>query len=87
MDPVESAKLAGLRYVSDSQAGITRRRTGRWFSYRGLDGERVGLGAVHGPHVDELRHPRIGLRDEHRLGNHVQGESESVLAHTVRGAL
>jgi DNA topoisomerase-1 len=42
MDPVESAKLAGLRYVSDSQAGITRRRTGRGFSYRGLDGERVG---------------------------------------------
>jgi DNA topoisomerase-1 len=27
-DPVESAKAAGLRYVSDHSPGITRRRTG-----------------------------------------------------------
>lgn len=33
-DPYESAKIAGLRYVSDRQPGIARRRAGTGFSYR-----------------------------------------------------
>lgn len=32
-DPVESARAAGLRYVSDDQPGIRRRKRGRGFSY------------------------------------------------------
>jgi DNA topoisomerase-1 len=40
-DPVESAKAAGLRYVSDADPGIGRKRVGRGFSYVGLDGKSV----------------------------------------------
>lgn len=40
-DPVESAKCAGLRYVSDSRPGITRRRAGKGFRYLGPDGKPV----------------------------------------------
>ena len=41
-DPVESAEEAGLRYVSDAAPGIRRRRTGRGFTYIGVDGRRIG---------------------------------------------
>jgi len=47
-DPVESAKIAGLRYITDSSPGIRRKRTGKGFSYVGLDGK-----PIHAP--DELR--------------------------------
>jgi len=40
-DPVESAKAAGLRYVSDESPGIQRRPSGRGFVYTGPDGRRV----------------------------------------------
>jgi DNA topoisomerase-1 len=40
-DPLESARIAGLRYVSDEQPGIRRRRIGRGFAYVGPDGRRV----------------------------------------------
>ena len=40
-DPRESAKGAGLRYVSDTQPGITRKRAGRGFSYADPDGKVV----------------------------------------------
>lgn len=40
-DPVESAKAAGLRYVSDAKPGIRRRRVGTGFSYIGLDNKPV----------------------------------------------
>ncbi len=36
-DPAQSAKEAGLRYVSDDRPGITRRKSGRGFSYRDTD--------------------------------------------------
>ncbi len=39
-DPVDSAKAAGLTYVSDERPGIRRRRAGRAFVYRD-DGSRV----------------------------------------------
>src|SRR3954447_18400112 len=32
-DPIESAQQAGLRYVSDAQPGIRRKRSGRGFTY------------------------------------------------------
>jgi len=41
IDPVESAEQAGLRYVSDSQLGIRRKRSGRGFSYAMPDGSPV----------------------------------------------
>jgi DNA topoisomerase-1 len=37
-DPAEAARAAGLRYVSDATPGVTRRRAGEAFSYRGPDG-------------------------------------------------
>jgi DNA topoisomerase-1 len=39
--PVDSARLAGLRYVSDQGPGISRRRAGRGFVYTDPGGERV----------------------------------------------
>ena len=41
MDPVQSAKDAGLRYVSDEAPGIARRRKGSSFAYVGPDGRAV----------------------------------------------
>jgi DNA topoisomerase-1 len=40
-DPVESAQAAGLRYVSDIQPGIRRKRSGKGFSYIGTDGKPI----------------------------------------------
>ncbi|MBB6143156.1 DNA topoisomerase-1 [Silvibacterium bohemicum] len=40
-DPVQSAKDAGLRYVSDLQPGIVRKRHGKGFRYVGPDGKPV----------------------------------------------
>ena len=40
-DPVESAREAGLRYVSDTSPGIMRRREGRGFRYVDADGKPV----------------------------------------------
>ena len=40
-DPTESAKAAGLRYVSDTQPGIYRKRQGRGFRYVDPDGKPV----------------------------------------------
>ncbi len=40
-DPVQSAKLAGLRYVNDLGPGIRRKRAGKHFSYTGLDGRPI----------------------------------------------
>jgi DNA topoisomerase-1 len=41
LDPVASAKSAGLRYVMDQRPGITRARAGKGFSYAFPDGTRV----------------------------------------------
>lgn len=40
-DPVESSRLAGLRYVTDTQPGITRKRWGKSFRYFNPDGSQV----------------------------------------------
>lgn len=40
-DPREAARAAGLRYVSDSDAGITRLGRGRGFTYRDARGRTV----------------------------------------------
>ena len=40
-DPAQSAKDAGLRYVSDSKPGITRRRSGKSFRYLDAEGKPV----------------------------------------------
>ncbi len=40
-DPVESAKAAGLRYVTDTRPGITRKKTGKGFRYVDPDGKPV----------------------------------------------
>ncbi|MDQ2965234.1 MAG: hypothetical protein M3R57_05250 [Chloroflexota bacterium] len=40
-DPREAARGAGLRYASDAQAGIDRRRAGRGFTYIDSDGTTV----------------------------------------------
>jgi DNA topoisomerase-1 len=38
---VDSAKAAGLRYVSDAMPGIRRRKNGRGFAYLGTDGHPI----------------------------------------------
>jgi DNA topoisomerase I len=40
-DPVESAKSAGLRYVSDAKPGITRKRWRKGFRYLDAEGAQV----------------------------------------------
>jgi DNA topoisomerase-1 len=40
-DPVESAQVAGLRYVSDTMPGIRRKKAGTGFSYVGPDGKAI----------------------------------------------
>jgi DNA topoisomerase I len=40
-DPVESAQAAGLRYVSDMQPGIRRKKSGKGFAYVGTDGKTI----------------------------------------------
>ena len=41
VDPVASARAAGLRYVTDTGPGIRRKRAGKAFSYTGLDGKPI----------------------------------------------
>src|SRR6266487_3818564 len=41
LDPVIVAKAAGLRYVSDANPGIRRKRAGKNFRYTGLDGKPI----------------------------------------------
>src|SRR5438034_1499161 len=41
LEHIDSAKAAGLRYVSDSMPGIKRLRHGRGFSYVGTDGQVI----------------------------------------------
>ncbi|HEX2089991.1 MAG TPA: DNA topoisomerase IB [Actinomycetota bacterium] len=41
LEPLESARAAGLRYVSDLSPGIVRRRVGRGFTYIDPNGRRV----------------------------------------------
>ena len=41
IESIEDAEAAGLRYVNDDEAGITRRRAGRGWSYRAPDGSAV----------------------------------------------
>jgi len=45
-DPVESAKAAGLRYVTDAKPGIRRKRQGKGFRYVNPDGS-----PMHDPEV------------------------------------
>jgi DNA topoisomerase-1 len=45
LHPATAARAAGLRYVSDAEPGITRRRAGRAFSYRSPDGSLLEDGA------------------------------------------
>ncbi|NYZ63447.1 DNA topoisomerase IB [Luteimonas deserti] len=40
-DPVQVARLAGLRWVSDAEPGLRRVRAGKHFSYRDADGRVV----------------------------------------------
>ncbi len=37
----QAARAAGLRYVDDTQPGISRRRAGKGFSYRDADGHAI----------------------------------------------
>jgi DNA topoisomerase-1 len=41
VDPVESAKAAGLRYVSDDRPGIRRKKRGKGFTYLDPQGQAV----------------------------------------------
>jgi DNA topoisomerase I len=46
IEPEEAADLAGLRYVTDAQPGLVRRRRGKGFSYHRSDGSTVRDRAV-----------------------------------------
>jgi len=41
VDPRDAAETAGLRYVSDEEPGIRRKKSGKGFPYLGPDGEKV----------------------------------------------
>jgi DNA topoisomerase I len=40
-DPEASAEEAGLRYVTDEEPGVTRRRAGRGWTFHGVEGRRI----------------------------------------------
>src|SRR5687768_6092633 len=40
-DPIDSAEAAGLRYVSDTQPGIRRKKSGKGFAYVGTTGKTI----------------------------------------------
>ncbi|ULP28442.1 MULTISPECIES: DNA topoisomerase IB [Leptolyngbya] len=40
-DPIESAEVVGLKYVTDEMPGITRKRSGKSFAYFDLNGDRI----------------------------------------------
>jgi DNA topoisomerase I len=44
IDAKDAARAVGLRYVSDSQPGIRRKRAGTGFSYCRPDGTKVSIG-------------------------------------------
>jgi DNA topoisomerase-1 len=44
--PKEAAESAGLRYVSDARPGISRRKSGKGFTYTRADGSKVSEAAV-----------------------------------------
>ena len=48
-DPIESAKEAGLRYVSDERPGIKRKPAGKGFSYIDPDGKLVYNSSANSP--------------------------------------
>src|SRR3989440_11708757 len=41
VDPIESARAAGLRYVSDLSSGIRRKRAGKGFTYSNGEGRDI----------------------------------------------
>lgn len=41
VDPRDAAETAGLRYVSDEEPGIRRRKAGKGFTYVGTDGKKI----------------------------------------------
>jgi DNA topoisomerase-1 len=41
VDPRDAAETAGLRYVSDEEPGIRRKKSGKGFAYAGPDGKKV----------------------------------------------
>jgi DNA topoisomerase-1 len=41
VDPEDAARSAGLRYVTDQQAGIGRKKSGKGFTYLNPDGSRL----------------------------------------------
>lgn len=55
-DARASAEAAGLRYVSDSEPGISRRRCGKGWSYRDPDGETIREDEVR-ERIEELAIP------------------------------
>ncbi|MFK4874252.1 DNA topoisomerase IB [Novosphingobium sp. ZW T3_23] len=55
VDPSDAAQSVGLVYVSDQEPGITRRKSGKGWSYRKPDGKRITDKAE----IDRIR--RIGI--------------------------
>src|SRR5438876_8092367 len=41
LDPIESARAAGLRYVSDLSPGLRRKRAGKGFTYSASNGSAI----------------------------------------------
>lgn len=41
VDPKDAAESVGLTYVSDDAPGVTRRKSGKGWSYRAVDGSRI----------------------------------------------
>ena len=64
VDPPLSAEQAGLVYMTDDRPGITRRRAGKGFVYRDVNGRRISDRHT----LDRLRHLAVppACLPEHR---------------------
>ena len=64
--PVESAKIVGLRYVSDEMPGFRRQKEGRGFRYVDTDGKTI-RDSAHLARMTRYIHDRIELQARKRL--------------------
>src|SRR2546430_4125156 len=82
VDPVASARAAGLRYVSDQSPGLRRKRAGKGFTYVDSGG-RTPPGAGN---IDPIKRPALPPPPTHVwVCPHPPGHLHATRRHVGRG--
>jgi hypothetical protein len=72
---MSALSAVGLRYVTDSQPAIRRRRSGRGFTYLDVDGKRVKDPAV----LDAVAGGEVGFEAVHASPGELKSAERSLL--------